>query len=51
VAVTPLAFFPVPPASPGGGIPDHPPLKGKGHASPNGSVMSLAEVRMGRAIA
>ena len=34
VAVTPLAFFPYPPASPGGGIPDHPPLKGKGPCQP-----------------
>ena len=34
VAVTPLAFFPVPPASPGGGIPDHPPLMSKRPCQP-----------------
>ena len=27
-------IFPVPPASPGGGIPDHPPLKSKGPCQP-----------------
>ena len=30
----PLHFSPVPPASPGGGIPDRPPLKGKGPCQP-----------------